>query len=215
MKTRTTITIARQMGSGGAYVGRIIASRLGLKYVDREVLRLAAQSLGVEESILEGNKERVSSLWERIFGCLSFGPPETRYVPPPVRNFTDEEQFEKQVEALRLIARQENCVIIGWGGAYVIPHHPRMVNLYFHAPLRFRIRRVMELYDITDKHEAGRMIEESDARRKKYFAEMTDKDWACADNYHLSIDTSIYPLPELADKLINFIERKFGDRPSS
>lgn len=53
------------------------------------------------------------------------------------------------------IARRENCIIIGWGGAYVIPHHPRMVNLYFHAPLRFRIGRVMELYDITDKEQAG------------------------------------------------------------
>ena len=199
------------MGCGGAYVGQIIASHFGLKYVDREVLRLAAQSLGIEESTMEANRERVSSFWERMFGGLTFGPPDTHYVPPPVLSFSDDELFQRQVEALRLIARQEDCVIIGWGGAYVLPHHPRMVNLYFHAPLRFRIRRVMEIYDITDKQQAGRMIERSDTMRKKYFAQMTGKDWACADNYHLSIDTSIFPLPELAGKLINFIERKISD----
>jgi cytidylate kinase len=211
MNTRTTITIARQMGCGGAYVGQIIASHFDLKYVDREVLRLAAQSLGVEESILEANRERVSSFWERVFGGLTFGPPDTTYVPPPLRSFSDDELFQRQVEALRLIAEQEDCVIIGWGGAYVLPHHPRMVNLYFHAPLRFRIRRVMEIYNITDRQQAGRMIEKSDAMRKRYFAQMTGKDWSCADNYHLSIDTSIFPLPELAGKLVNFIERKIGN----
>ncbi len=213
MDTRTTITIARQMGCGGAYVGQIIAAHFGLKYVDREVLRLAAQALGVAESTVEANCERVSTFWERIFGGLTFGAPDTTYVPPPLlRSFSDEELFERQVEALKLIAQQEDCVIIGWGGAFVLPSHPRMVNLYFHAPLRFRIRRLMEIYHLADRRQAVQMIERSDAMRKKYFAQMTGKDWTCADNYHLSIDTSIFPLPELAGKLINFIERKINRR---
>ncbi|MBV9960171.1 MAG: cytidylate kinase-like family protein [Acidobacteria bacterium] len=208
---RTTITIARQMGCGGAYVGQIIARQLGLRYVDREVLHLAARSLGVEEAAVEASSEKLTSFWEKFFGGLTVLPPESPYTPPPVRTFTDEELFRRKVEALKLIASAEDCVIVGYGSAFVLPRHTRMVNLYFHAPLRFRLKRVMEVYQLSDRHEAGRMIEESDEMRRKYFARMTDRDWACADNYHLAIDTSIYPLPELAERLILFIERKLAN----
>jgi len=203
-----TITIARQMGCGGAYVAQLIAKRLQLRYVDREVLYLAAQSLGVEEAAVEASCERVTSFWEKLFGGLTVLPPESHYTPPPVRRFSDEDLFQRQVEALKLIAPREDCVIVGYGAAFVLPHHSRMVNLYFHAPPKFRIRRVKEIYKLANSHEARQMIQESDEMRRKYFAQMTDKDWSCADNYHLCMDTSIYPLDELAEKLVLFIERK-------
>ncbi|HEY8188377.1 MAG TPA: cytidylate kinase-like family protein [Pyrinomonadaceae bacterium] len=210
MSQPITITIARQVGCGGAYIGQIIARRLGFMYVDREVLRLAAESLGVEEAAVEASQEKLTSFWERLLGGLTVLPPESSYTPPPIRTFTDEDLFQKQVESLKLIAAREDCVIVGYGGAFVLPNHGRMVNLYFHAPLKFRMRRLMEIYNLPGTHEARQMIEESDEMRKRYFARMTDMDWTCADNYHLCIDTSIYPLPELAERLIRFVERKLG-----
>ncbi|MCU1266490.1 MAG: putative cytidylate kinase [Acidobacteria bacterium] len=204
----TTITIARQVGCGGAYVGQVIAKRLGLKYVDREVLYLAAQSLGVDAAAVEASNEKLTSFWEKLFGGVTFLSPDAPYTPPPVRRFSDEELFERQVEALKLIAAREDCVIVGYGGAFVLPHHGRTVNLYFHAPLKFRMRRLIEIYKLPGAHEARQMIGESDELRKRYFERMTDLDWTCADNYHLCIDTSIYPLPELADRLVRFIEHK-------
>lgn len=213
-KHRTTITIARQMGCGGAYVGQAIARRLGLRYVDREVLHLAAQSMDVEAAAVEAGSEKLTSFWEKLLGGLTLLPPESPYTPPPVRTFTDEELFRRQVEALKLIAAREDCVIVGYGGAFVLPRHERTVNLYFHAPLRFRVKRVIEIYNLSGAREAGRMIKESDEMRQRYFARMTDVDWTCANNYHLCIDTSIYPLSELAERLIRFVERKLGVRES-
>jgi cytidylate kinase len=207
---RTTITIARQMGCGGAYVGQIIAKRLGLRYVDREILHLAAQSLGVEESAVEASSEKLTSFWERLLSGLTILPPESAYTPPPVRTFSDEELFQRQVELLRQIATRQDCVIVGYGAAFVLPRHRRTVNLYFHAPLNFRIKRVMEVYNRSEAAEARQMIEESDEMRKRYFEQMTDMDWTCADNYHLCIDTSIYPLAELATRLVSFIEHKLS-----
>jgi cytidylate kinase len=209
MVERTTVTIARRMGSGGAYVGRVIAERLGLRYVDREVLQLAAERLGVECSALEPNRERVTSLWEKFFGSLSFGPPEGTYTPPPVQAYSDKALFECQSGILRELAAHEDCVIVGYGGAYVLPRHARMVNIFFHAPLPFRVRRAAELYKI-DEARARQMVEESDRLRARYFREMTGRDWACADNYHLCVDTSMSPLPELAERLVRFVERRLG-----
>jgi cytidylate kinase len=207
MGERTTVTIARRMGSGGTYLGRVIAEGLGLRYVDREVLRVAADRLGVEESAIEQNRERVAGFWERFFGSLSFGPPEGTYTPPPVGAYSDKVLFECQTGILREMAGRENCLIVGYGGAYVLPRHARMVNIFFHAPLPFRVRRVMEIYDATEP-EARRMVEDSDRLRARYFREMTGRDWACADNYHLCVDTSMSPLPELAERLVLFVERR-------
>jgi cytidylate kinase len=208
MESRTTVTIARRMGSGGAYVGRVIAERLGLRYVDREVLRRAAETLGVEEATLERTRERVSTFWERFFGSLSFGPPEGTYAPPPM-TYDDRALFECQTAILREIAAREDCCIVGYGGAYVLPRHARMVNFFFHAPVRFRVRRVAEIYKLEEAR-AREMIEESDRLRARYFKEMTGRDWACADNYHVCVDTSMRPLADLAEGLANFVERRLG-----
>jgi cytidylate kinase len=212
MESRTTVTIARRMGSGGAYVGRRIAEQRGLRYVDREVLHLAAETLGVEASALESSRERVSTFWESFFGGLTFGAPEGPYAPPPVRVPSVKALFKCQTGILREIAAREDCCIVGYGAAYVLPRHARMVNFFFHAPLQFRVRRVMEIYGIAEQENARRMVEDSDRLRAHYFREMTGKDWACADNYHLSVDTSMSPLPELAEGLVRFIERRLGAR---
>lgn len=212
MESRTTVTIARRMGSGGTYIGRHISERLGLRYVDREVLQLAAERLGVECSTLEPNRERVASFWEKFLGSLSFGPPEGTYAPPPVLTYSDRALFDCQTGILRELAARDNCLIVGYGAAYVLRRHARMVNIYFHAPMTYRVRRVMELYDV-EKERARGMVEESDRLRTRYFREMTGKDWACADNYHLCVDTSMSPLPELAERLVTFVERRLRAEP--
>lgn len=205
---RTTITIARQLGSGGAYLGQLIAARFGLKYIDREVLHRCAEELGYDEQELEARQERVSSFWERFWQDLSLGRAEVPYIPPPLRPLSDKELFDKQTEIMKQMAKENDSVIVGYGGSHVLPHHAGKVNIFCHAPQGFRIRRVMELYHAGSEEEARRMILESDERRKRYFMEMTGRDWACAEIYHLSIDTSLMALDEIAELLAGLLHRK-------
>ncbi|HST52097.1 MAG TPA: cytidylate kinase-like family protein [Pyrinomonadaceae bacterium] len=205
---RTTITISRQLGCGGSYIGQVIATRLGVKYVDREVLRLAAKEFGCDEEAVAARRERVASFWERILGGLTFGTPEAPYTPPPLRNFTDRELFEKQTEILKRIANKNDCVVAGWAGVYVLPHHAGSFSVFCHAPLAFRVKRFMELYQAHTKEEARAILAESDETRKQYFLSMTGHDWACAENYDLSINTSLYPLDDIAELIIELANRK-------
>lgn len=207
---RITITISRQLGCGGTYIGQVIAKRLGLKYVDRQVLHLAAEEFGCDEETVAAREERVSSFWERILGGLTFGTPEAPYTPPPLRTLalSDRELFEKQTDILRRIAKKHDCVVIGWAGAHVLAPHPGMFSIFCHAPDSFRIKRIMKLYHAETKEAAREMMEESDEMRKRYFATMTDRDWACAENYHLSLDTSLFPPDEIAELIIEILRRK-------
>lgn len=196
------------MGSGGSYVGQLVAAQLGIKYVDREVVHLAAEEFGCDDEAVAARAERLSSFWEKILGGLTFGPPETIYAPPPVRTFSDQELFDKQIEIVRAIAKENDCVLVGWGGCHVLPRHRGKINVFCHAPLNFRARRVMEIYHSESEEQAREVILESDERRKRYIFEMTGKDWACAENYHLSLDTSLLPLPKIAELIIELLKRK-------
>jgi cytidylate kinase len=206
---KTTITIARQLGSGGSYIGRRLAERLGFKYVDREVLRLAAEELNCDERELAARAERVSTFWERVSRSLSFGPPDGPYAPPPLlRSISDRELFERQTGILKQIARQHDCVIVGWGSALMLPRHRRRFSIFCHAPVSFRVRRVQEIYPDTDEARAKELIAESDEMRQHYIEEMTDKDWVCLQNYHLAIDTSILPLPQVVELILGLLKLK-------
>ena len=200
---KTTITISRQMGAGGSYIGQLIAKRLGLKYIDREVLHLAAQEFGCDEETIAARSERVTSFWERVLGGLSFGVPEAPYNPPPLGNFSDRELFEKQTQILKRIASQEDCVVVGWAGVFMLPRHRGMFTVFCHAPKSFRVKRIRSIYQNLTEEKARALIIESDRTREIYFNEMTSHDWTCARNYNLSIDTSLQPLDDIADLIID------------
>jgi cytidylate kinase len=207
---RKTITISRQMGTGGSYIGQVIAKKLGLKYVDREVLHLAAKEFGCDEETVEARSERVSSFWERVLGGLSFGAADSHYNPPPLYNFSDRELFEKQIEILKRIASNNDCVVVGWAGVFLLPRHRGTFSVFCHAPRSFRVKRLMKVYEDLNEERARQLITESDRMREIYFNEMTEHDWTCARNYNLSLDTSVMPLDQIADLIINLAECRSG-----
>ena len=205
---KTTITISRQMGSGGSYIGQLLATQLKFKYVDREVMRLAAEEFGCDEEDVAARRERISSFWSKIFSGLTLGGPTGPYTPPPLMDFSDKELFAKQKEIVKRIAAHNDCVLIGWPATGVLPRHPRLFSLFFQAPLGFRVRRIMRLgYAPTDEL-ALQMIQESDAMRKKYFLTMTGHEWSCAENFHLTLDTSLLPFEEITELLVDILKRK-------
>jgi len=205
---KTTITISRQLGAGGSYIGQIVAKRLGLKYVDREVLHLAAQEFGCDEGTVAARSERISSFWEKILGGLSLGPPDAHYNPPPLGNFSDRELFDKQTQILKRIASQNDCVVVGWAGVFLLPRHRGMFSVFCHAPKSFRVKRIRSIYNDLSEDKARSLIAESDRTREIYFNEMTGHDWTCAKNYCLSLDTSLQPLEESAELIIKLSDRQ-------
>ena len=85
-----------------------------------------------------------------------------------------------------------------------------MFSVFCHAPKRFRVKRIMSIYDNMSEEKALSLITESDRTRELYFNEMTGHDWTCARSYSLSIDTSLQPLEECAELIIKLSDRQRG-----
>ena len=63
------ITIGRQMGCGGRELGRLLASRLGIGYYDKELLIDVARQAGMPPEYLASKDERTPSF---LSGVMSF-----------------------------------------------------------------------------------------------------------------------------------------------
>lgn len=77
MKTNCVITIGRQFGSGGRYVGRMLAEKLGIPFYDKELLSEAAKQSGICEEIFEDHDEKPTRSCSSIssLGCRCMATP--------------------------------------------------------------------------------------------------------------------------------------------
>ena len=208
---RITVTLARQFGCGGSYLGQRLADNLQIRCLDREIVSHAARQLSVDEAEMAAREERATPFWERMLRGVSAGPPEALYHAPAILSVSDREIFEAETEVMKAIAAQEDCVIVGRIAAHVLPAHPGMVNVFLHAPLSFRVPRVRERYGAADEAGARAMIARSDGTRERFIRQMIGREEGDARNYHLCLDTSSLPLPEIADLLTDFIRRRTAE----
>jgi cytidylate kinase len=212
---KTVITIAREFGSGGAEVGRMIASRLGFYYADRLVLSLAAKRLGLAEVQLSAREERIKSFWDDIRDVFAMGPAEGGYTPPPLDPVSDQEIFAQEGRIMSILAERHDCVVIGRGGRFVFKDHPNALHVLLHAPMEFRVARVMRIYAAPTEEKARRMIDDYDRARAAFRAKMTKEDPYKASNYHICLDTSQLALPQVAELILAYHRARSAARATA
>lgn len=202
------VTISRQMGSGGHYIGYLTAKELGFKYVDREVLHEAAKYFGTNVSHLEHYDERSSSFIEKVLKGFFFGTPEISGIPPLKQPVYDTDLYTLECKIMNEIADRYSTVVIGRGGFYAFRDRSTVFRVFIHAPLEFRIRRVMKAQQISDIKEGRAIVEESDHRRGKFIRDMAGVDWTDVRNYDLCIDSSVAAFPAIAGTIIKLVKEK-------
>lgn len=202
------VTISRQLGSGGAYLGRRLASRAGILCADREIVRKAAKLLDAEEEDIAARDEKKSSFLDRLLETCALGPSDI-YLPPDIAIVPEEDISRVEAEIIRRIASERAAVIIGRGGFHVLRDHPRHLSVFLHADRAFRRKRVAKVYRVSDP-EADKLIEKSDRERGRYIQALTGRECCDATQYHLSIDTSVVPLDDAVEIVLSVIEKRFG-----
>ena len=205
------ITIARQLGSGGSFIGKALAKKLGYRYFDREILTRTTELLGAEESTLSEREEKLSGFLKNVIRPFILGSPETAYAPPPIRLIYDRDLFEVESKVIRSIGEKYDSVIVGRAANLVLGGEPGIVNTFIHSPREFRVKRLMEIYGIADAAEAGELVDKSDHDRAKFFEAMTGADWTDLRRYHLAIDSERVGF-KAAEEMISLLVREVKER---
>ncbi len=197
------ITIARTYGSGGKTVGKMLAKELGIKYYDREILRLASDDSGINESLFGEMDEKLktTSLF-KIAKKLYTG----EVIAPDREDFVcNDNLFRYQSKIIKQLAEEESCVIIGRCADYVLKDYKNAIRIFCYAPLEDCISREMEINHRTEK-ESIKMIEKTDKFRKEYYKYYTGKQWDSASNYDLCINTASLSYDEILGVVKSFVE---------
>lgn len=207
------ITIARQLGSGGSEIAQRVARRIGLRYIDRQILLQAAAALGLKEQDLAHRCERVQGFWAKLLQPFAAGTPADVFSPPPFQVPSDEQIIATERTILLELASKGDCVVVGHAGFHLLRGHGRLLNVFVHAPAAFRIQRVLRHYGARDEAEARAMMEQADRDRERYVREVTGLLWQDARNYHVSFDAERVGLEAAAARLSALARRMVHAHP--
>jgi cytidylate kinase len=203
---KVVVTISRQFGSGGAEVGRILAEKSGLLYVDQAIIGEVASRLGInEEQASRQDEQTVGEVGHILEALRSSSPFNLHY--NNLFNPTDLPTQAQEVTYLRLtqrvlleLATKGDVVIIGRGSQFLLHGAVRTLHTYIFAPLDFRIEQVMNLYHV-NRSSAKDMIERRDYEHNAYLGRFYGGNQHQPYLYHLLINTGLFTY-ELAANLI-------------
>ena len=168
------ITIAREHGTAGKKIGSLVAQRLGIPFYYKEVTALAAQESGLDKAFVSGLNEDGPNLLYDLY--LSTNAVQRAMIA--------------QEEVIRTIADHGSCVIVGRAADYVLRDYDNVFRVFIHAPRKYRVAKVMEMYG-DNLEDAKRNVRHSDIARAGYYRTISGQNWGEPRNYHLCLDASV------------------------
>ena len=206
------ITIAREFGAGGAEVGAILASRLGVDVVDRSLIIAVAGRLRMAPEEVEAEDEHPRAFFDRLLRAVTpindvvgvpWDPSELESADP------HQSVVELTAEVIREAARSKDAVIVGRGARFVVGDRPGAVHAFLCAPVEVRVRRIAERFSIDDA-EARRRVQANDARRTGYVREVHGRDWRDPHLYDLVVNTGAVGYEIVADLILALAAARAG-----
>ena len=189
------ITIARQYGSGGKTVGKMLADKLGIPFYNREIITMASEDSGVNAMLFSD---------ERLKGDFLTRLRAHYHGNAPVPNdssksyLKDEALFAYQVKIIRRLADQGPCVMIGRCADYILREKADCLKVFIHADMKFRAERIVKVYGERERSPEER-LRDKDKRRAAYHRFYTNMKWGHAQNYHLTLDSGVIGIDKCVD----------------
>ena len=179
--TKRIITISREFGSGGRFIGEEVAKKLGIAYYDKDIIGQIAEQSGLSPEYIRENAEL--SPKKGLFAYAFSGRDITG-------KSVEDMVYEEQRKVIREIAEKERCVLIGRNADFILRDRDDVLNVFIHGNMAEKVQRICKLYKVTEE-DATKMINDTDKRRRTNYNFYTEQKWGMAGNYTLSLNSSV------------------------
>ena len=174
LSKNVVITISRQFGSGGRYVGRLIADKLGIKFYDKDFVEKLAEDTGLSAEYIENNEQK-------------------RNVLDNINSYytgitTSDELFIRESELIKKVASEESCVIIGRCADFILKDLENSIKVFIYSDMEDKIKRATTFYNM-DKKKAEKEIQRIDKQRANHYKYYTEREWQNPNNYDICINS--------------------------
>ena len=194
LKKNIVITVSREYGSGGRYVGRLVADILGIKFYDKDIITKLAEETGLTEEYIENNEESKELLDALNNGYYS-GIPNA------------DELFIKESELIKKLAEEDSCVIIGRCADFVLKDKENVLKIFIYSDMEGKIARAKEYYGL-DTEKAKKEIKRINKLRANHYKYYTDRVWDEHLNYDLSINSDCLGVERTAEIICSLVKEK-------
>lgn len=187
------VTFAVQLGSDGTAIARELADRLGLRYLDSEVIAQAAGIAGVSPDTVAA-AERWPTFVERMLERLALTTVVSEGVLPappasPATMMLTSADYRALIEQVVLsLAEEGNCVIIGHAGQAILKDRPSVFKVLVHGAKQKRALR-LAIEEGIDEKQALERVKSHDSQRTTFFKNAYDIDWLDSEVYNLTLNT--------------------------
>ena len=185
------ITISREYGSGGRYIGKLVADKLGIKLYDKEFINKLSKETGLSEDYIESNEQKRESIDGLYYNGMS----------------NADELFVKEAELIKKVANKESCVIIGRCADFVLKDKKNVIKVFVYNNMENKIKRAEKFYNI-DKKKAEKEINKINKLRANHYKHYTDREWQNHENYDICINSDALGVEKSADLICEIVENK-------
>ncbi len=199
-KTNTIITIDREYGSGGREIGVKLSEALEVPLYDRDMLNRAAKDSGIAQELIQSNDERSTGSF--LFSLVMDSKSNGVYSDEMPLN---QKVFMAQYDTIRSIADEGPCVLVGRCADCALADRDDVLNVFIHADIEQRIRRVAVDNDLTDA-KAKELIQRNDKERASYYNFYSNKKWGDARTYHACFDSSKLGINGVVEEILNMVK---------
>lgn len=182
------ITIAREHGTAGKQIGKIISEELGIPFYYKEVIALAAQECGFDKEFISDINRNSPTIMKELY----------------LSTTVIQQAIIAQRQIIQKIAKNGSCVLVGRAADYVLRENEDVFRIFLYAPKQYKVKKVMEMYGDTET-EAYKQVSRADAARAAYYKNISGQTWGEAHNYDLCVDCS-RGVEETASAILAYIK---------
>ena len=184
------ITIAREYGSGGRYIGKLVADKLGIKFYDKEFIGKLSETTGLSEKYIEENEQKRDTLDALNTGYYS-------------GISGADNLFIKEAELVKEIADKESCVIIGRCADFILKDRKNVLKVFIYSDMENKTKRAKEFYSLENPEKEIKRINKLRANHYKYY---TEKEWDNHSNYDICINSDALGIEKATELICNMVK---------
>ena len=193
---KTIITISREFGSGGHFIGEEVAKRMNIPYYDKDIIFQIAEKTGYSESFIQEQSEYAPS--KNLFAYAFVGRDRTG-------SSLSDQVYAAQTQVIKDLAQKGSCVIIGRCADYILKDDPDAYHIFVCGNEAEKIARTQKLFDLSEK-EARNMNQDMDKKRRLHYEYYTGRNWGDFKSHCMILNTSILGLQRCIQYIVELIE---------
>ena len=177
------VTISREYGSGGRFVGKLVSEKLGIPFYDKEIINLASKKSGL-------NVDYIESI-DQTKGCSSY------------INNNDDLLYVAEEKVIKSVSK-DSCVIVGRCADYILRKNKDLIKVFLYSDPSSKEKRAILYYGLKEKN-VLKEIEKIDKEREKHYKFYTGTDWKNFSNYDIMLNVDKYGVEKTADIIVDYI----------